>query len=75
MKKAGVDGGKTDFWEENTFFQTMSGEEAKKKLKTLHKSHDEDVNYNCGKCGKKISAHTRDWHACLCDDCFDKEYW
>ena len=35
--------------------------------------HDEDVNYNCKRCGKKISLHNKDWHNEMCDDCFDKE--
>ncbi len=26
------------------------------------------------KCNKKISAHNKDWHDGMCDDCFHKEY-
>lgn len=62
------------FWDDGYFAQTMSSEEYKKQMKTFHMRHDEDVNYNCKKCNKKISAHNRDWHAGMCDDCFYKEY-
>ena len=37
--------------------------------------HDEEMNYNCKKCNKKISAHNKDWHDGMCDDCFDKEHY
>lgn len=59
-------------WEEGSFMETMSPEEYQEKMKTFHKKHNEDMNYNCKKCNKKISAHNRDWHAGMCDDCFDK---
>ena len=61
------------FWEKGIFIETMSSEEAKEKMKTFDKKHNEDTNYNCRKCGKKISAHNKDWHGCLCDDCFHNE--
>ena len=48
--------------------------EAQEKMKTIHKSHDEDMNYNCKKCSKKISAHNKDWHDSMCDECFNNEY-
>lgn len=57
-------------WSDGEFAETMSGKEAEEKLKTFHKRHGEDVNYDCKKCGKKISAHNRDWHDGMCDDCF-----
>ena len=60
-------------WEKGTFFQSMSSEEAKRKLKTFYKKHDEDMNYSCRKCKRKISAHNRDWHDGMCDNCFGKE--
>ncbi len=61
-----------DFWEENSFAETLSSEEAKEKMKTFHKKHDEDMNYNCRACNRKISVHNKDWHNGMCDDCFDK---
>jgi len=36
--------------------------------------HDEEMNYNCKKCNKKISAHNKDWHDGMCDDCFNETY-
>ena len=44
------------------------------KMKTFHKKHDEDMNFNCRKCSKKISAHNKNWHDGMCDECYDKEY-
>lgn len=61
-----------DFWEEEYFYETMDSIESKEKLKTFHKGHDEDMNFNCKNCDKKISAHNKDWHAGLCDDCFNR---
>lgn len=61
-------------WSCGEFAETMGGKEAEEKLKTFHKKHDEDVNYGCKKCGKKISAHNRDWHDRMCDDCFHKTH-
>ena len=65
---------KNDLWSKESFFQSMSKEEMNKKMKTFHKKHDEDMNLNCRKCNKKISAHNKDWHDGLCDDCFNKIY-
>lgn len=63
-----------NFWSEGGFSETMTGEEAEKKMKTFHKRHDEDMNFSCEKCKKKISAHNKDWHSGMCDDCFGKEF-
>lgn len=63
-----------DLWKEGAYFQTMSSEEMKEKRRTFHMKHDEEMNYNCKKCNTEISAHNRDWHDGLCDDCFNKEY-
>lgn len=63
-----------NFWDEGSFVETISPEEAKEKEKTIHKRHDEDMFYNCKKCNKQISAHNKDWHAGMCDECFNKEY-
>ncbi len=63
-----------NLWSEGSFAETLSPMESKGKMKTFHMKHGEDVNYDCKKCNKKISAHNRDWHNCMCDDCFNKEY-
>ena len=63
-----------ELWEEGTFIETLGPKDAKEKMKTFHKKHDEDMNYNCKKCNKKISAHNRDWHDNMCDDCFNDQY-
>lgn len=63
-----------NFWSKGSFIQPMSKEEMKEKEKTIHKKHDEDMNYSCKECNKKISAHNKDWHDNMCDDCFNKKY-
>lgn len=65
---------KEKFWSKGSFAQKISKEEMEEKEKTIHKKHDEDMNYNCRECNKKISAHNKDWHDNLCDDCFNREY-
>jgi len=65
---------KDDFWEEGSFAETVSSEEMEEKMKTMHKKHDEDMNFNCKNCNKKISAHNKDWHVGMCDECFDNAY-
>jgi len=72
MKKEEISN-EDDFWEEGAFIETMSSSDLKQKIRTFHMKHSEEMNYNCKKCGKKISAHNTDWHAGMCDDCFDKE--
>lgn len=62
------------FWEKGYFAQTMSSQEIEEKMKTFHKKHNEDMNFNCKKCNKKISAHNEDWHDGMCDDCFNGKY-
>ncbi len=64
-----------NLWKEGSFTETMSSKELEKKMKTFHQKHDEDVNYDCKECGKKISAHQRDWHDNMCENCFDKKYY
>ncbi|MBI3036047.1 hypothetical protein HYY71_07045 [Candidatus Woesearchaeota archaeon] len=61
-----------DFWEEGAFIETMGSSDIKGKMRTFHMKHDEEMDYNCKKCSKKISAHNKDWHAGMCDDCFNK---
>ena len=62
-----------ELWAEGSFAETMGPLDIKKKERTFHMKHDEEVNFNCKKCNTKISAHNKDWHAGMCDDCFDKE--
>lgn len=61
------------FWEEGTFAETLGPKEMEAKMRTFHMKHDEEMNYNCTQCKTIISAHNRDWHAHLCDKCFDKQ--
>jgi hypothetical protein len=61
-----------DFWEPETFIESISSEDVERKMKSVGMKHDEDVNYSCKKCNKKISLHNRDWHNGMCDDCFNK---
>jgi hypothetical protein len=61
-------------WSEGYFAETLSPIDNKEKMSTFRMKHDEDVNYDCIKCDKKISAHNRDWHHHMCDDCFNNKY-
>ena len=60
------------FWAEGSFVETMSSRDMKAKMRTFSMKHNEEMNYNCNECHTKISAHNRDWHAGMCDTCFDK---
>jgi hypothetical protein len=60
------------FWAEGSFIESVSPEEMKLKERTIHMKHNEEMNYNCKQCNTKISAHNKDWHAGMCDKCFDK---
>ncbi|MEK6888371.1 MAG: hypothetical protein AABX14_05490 [Candidatus Aenigmatarchaeota archaeon] len=61
------------FWAEGSFAETMSPV-SEKKMRTFHMKHDEEMNFNCKKCKRKISAHNHDWHNGMCDDCFNMAY-
>ena len=61
-----------DFWAEGSFIESCSPEDFEKKKRTFDMKHNEEMNYNCKQCSAKISAHNKDWHANLCDKCFDK---
>ena len=63
-----------NFWEESGFVEKIKPGEMEEKMKTFHKGHNEDMNFKCRKCGKKISAHNKDWHDGMCDNCFNKEH-
>ena len=69
----GLEDDENSLWEEGGFTETLGPLDIKEKIKTFHKRHDEDMNFNCKKCGRKISAHNKDWHYGMCDDCFNKE--
>jgi len=62
------------FWAGGNFSETLSSEDLQERMKTLHKSHDDDMNFKCKKCGNAISAHKKDWHNGMCDICFNREY-
>lgn len=61
------------FWEPGGFIQSMSAKDIENKMKTFYKDHDEDMDFECRKCKSKISAHNKNWHDGMCDDCFNKE--
>ena len=73
MKSEKVDEGES-IWEPGGFIQSVSVNKVEKMKKSINMKHDEDVNYNCKECDKKISLHNRDWHDNMCDDCFNKSY-
>ncbi len=62
------------FWTEGSFAETMSSDEMEKKMRTFHMKHNEEMNFNCKKCKRKISAHNNDWHDSMCDDCFNRTH-
>ena len=72
--KEELENSENDLWEDGTFMETLGPLDIKEKMKTFHKKHDEDMDYNCKKCNKKISVHNKDWHAGLCDKCFNEKY-
>jgi len=73
-RRTGSGGGKVakvdQFWAEGSFVRKVEPEGREDRMKTFHKSHDEDMNSACRKCGTKISDHNRDWHDGMCDGCF-----
>ncbi|MEK6953929.1 MAG: hypothetical protein AABX01_02905 [Candidatus Micrarchaeota archaeon] len=71
-KSAKVQTGEKSIWAEKDFSETLGDKDLKLRLKTFHKGHDEDMNYFCKNCAATISAHNKDWHAGLCDNCFGK---
>lgn len=62
------------FWAEGSFSETIDPQRTKERMKTFHKKHDEDMNFNCVNCNVKISAHNKDWHGGMCDGCFNKKF-
>ncbi|GEM_PF-2156418 len=63
-----------ELWSGGYFAETADPGDLKNKMRTFHMKHDEEMNYSCKECSKKISAHNRDWHNAMCDGCFDKKY-
>lgn len=61
-------------WSKGSFAETMGPWDREKKKRTFSMKHDEEMNFSCSECGKKISAHNRDWHDNMCDDCFNGKY-
>lgn len=68
----GKDVEEPSIWSEGSFAETLGPLDIKVKMRTFHMKHDEEMNFNCSKCKAKISAHNKDWHAGMCDKCFDK---
>jgi len=60
-------------WKDSSFVQPFDSSD-KDKLATFQMKHDEEMDFNCKKCNAKISAHNKDWHDRMCDECFDKKY-
>jgi hypothetical protein len=60
-------------WSGGSFIQSMDPND-KTVMRTFHMKHDEEMNFNCKACEKKISVHNKDWHDGMCDDCFNKKY-
>ena len=59
-------------WTEGSFMESCSPEDWELKKRTFYMKHDEEMSYNCKQCNFKISAHNKDWHAGMCDKCFDE---
>lgn len=64
----------SQLWDSGSYVEKINPGEIEEKLKTIDKSHEEYMNYNCKKCDKKISAHNKDWHDNMCDECFNKTH-
>jgi len=69
----GKDVGKPSLWSDGSFAETLGPADMKTRMHTFHMKHNEEMNFNCSKCKAKISAHNKDWHNGMCDDCFNKE--
>jgi hypothetical protein len=64
--------GEDNLWAEGSFSETMGPKDWELKKRTFLMKHNEEKDYDCKQCNTKISAHNNDWHAGLCDKCFDK---
>jgi len=70
----GKDVEEPSIWSDGAFAETLGPADMKTKMRTFHMKHDEEMDFNCSKCKTKISAHNKDWHAGMCDDCFNEEF-
>ena len=73
-KREAEEGGDGGFWEKGFFAETVDPKGREERMKTFHMKHDEEMNFSCKKCSGKISAHNKDWHGGMCDECFNQEY-
>lgn len=62
------------FWSEGSFVESINPNELREKIKTLEEDACKDVKFKCKKCNKQISAHNKNWHDEMCDDCFNAAY-
>jgi len=74
FNKHGIESTENPLWEEGCFAETINPADIEEKKRTIHMKHDEEMNYNCKNCDKIISAHNKDWHAGMCDECFNKTH-
>ena len=74
MNEESFEDNKNQFWSKGAFAETLGPMERDERMKTFHKKHDEGMNFNCKKCNKIISAHNKDWHDRMCDNCFNEQY-
>lgn len=63
-----------ELWGEGCFAESISPGEVEEKKRTISMKHDEEMIFNCKECDAKISAHNKDWHAGMCDSCFNKKF-
>ena len=70
----GKDAEEQTIWSDGSFMESLGPIDMKARRRTFYMKHDEEMNFNCSKCKKKISVHNKDWHNGMCDDCFDKEF-
>ena len=61
-------------WSDGVYAETISQNDMKIRMRTFDMKHNEEMDFNCSKCKTKISAHNKDWHNGMCDNCFDKEF-
>lgn len=62
-----------NIWENEALFETISPKDMTDILHTLTMEHNMEMDSNCSVCNTKISTHNKNWHAGMCDACFDKK--
>ena len=70
----GKDVEEPSIWSDGSFAETLGSDDMKTKMRTFHMKHNEEMDFNCSNCKARISAHNKDWHNGMCDDCFNKEF-